>query len=71
MVRYWPRVVTACRRRYGSVFTLRIASVGTLVYLTDPSDIKEVFAVSSTESPRHAVCWGLSRFLTCRRALGY
>lgn len=44
MLRYWPRFVTACRRRYGSVFTLRIASMGTLVYLADPSHIKEVFA---------------------------
>jgi cytochrome P450 len=44
LVRYWPRVVMGCRRRYGSVFTLRIASVGTIVYLTDPCDIKEVFA---------------------------
>jgi cytochrome P450 len=44
MLRYWPRFVTACRRRYGSVFTLRIASLGTLVYLDDPTDIKAVFA---------------------------
>ena len=44
MLRYWPRFVTACRHRYGSVFTLRIASMGTLVYLADPADIKEVFA---------------------------
>lgn len=42
--RYWPRFVTACRRRYGEVFTLRIAGVGTLVYLADPDDIKAVFA---------------------------
>ena len=44
MLRYWPRFVAACRRRYGSVFTLRIASLGTLVYLDDPADIKAVFA---------------------------
>lgn len=44
MLRYWPRFVAACRRRYGSVFTLRIASVGTLVYLDDPADIKTIFA---------------------------
>ncbi len=44
MLRYWPRFVTACRRRYGSVFTLRIASLGTLVYLDDSADIKAVFA---------------------------
>jgi cytochrome P450 len=36
--------VAACRRRYGSVFTLRVASIGTLVYLADPADIKTVFA---------------------------
>jgi cytochrome P450 len=44
MLRYWPRFVAACRRRYGKVFTLRIASMGTLVYLDDPTDIKAVFA---------------------------
>jgi hypothetical protein len=43
MLRYWPRYVSACRRRYGKVFTLRIASLGTLVYLADPADIKTVF----------------------------
>ncbi len=44
MLRYWPRFVAACRRRYGKVFTLRIASLGTLVYLADPADIRAVFA---------------------------
>lgn len=44
LLRYWPRFVTACRRRYGKIFTLRIASIGTLVYLDDPADIKTVFA---------------------------
>lgn len=44
MWRFWPRFVKACRRRYGSVFTLRVASIGTLVYLDDPADIKTVFA---------------------------
>nr|WP_077099657.1 cytochrome P450 [Mycobacterium terramassiliense] len=39
-----PRFVAACARRYGSIFTLRIASIGTLVYLADPADIKTVFA---------------------------
>jgi cytochrome P450 len=48
LLRYWPRFVSACRRRYGSVFTLRIASVGTLVYLDDPADIKAVFAGDPT-----------------------
>ncbi len=44
MLRYWLRFVAACRRRYGNVFTLRVASMGTLVYLADPIDIKAVFA---------------------------
>ncbi|MGB7163322.1 MAG: cytochrome P450, partial [Mycobacterium sp.] len=43
-LRYAPRFAAACRRRYGSVFTLRVASLGTLVYLADPADIKTVFA---------------------------
>jgi cytochrome P450 len=47
MLRYWPRFVSACRRRYGSVFTLRISGMGTLVYLDDPADIKTVFAGDS------------------------
>ncbi len=41
---YWPRFVSACRRRYGSVFTLRMSGLGTVVYLADPADIKVVFA---------------------------
>jgi cytochrome P450 len=44
MLRCGPRFLAACRRRYGSVFTLRIAGLGTLVYLADPADIKTVFA---------------------------
>lgn len=36
--------VAACRRRYGSVFALRIAFLGTMVYVSDPADIKAVFA---------------------------
>lgn len=48
MLRYWPRFVAACRRRYGRIFTLRIASVGTLVYVDDPADIKTVFAGDPT-----------------------
>jgi cytochrome P450 family 135 len=43
-----PRFLTACQRRYGSVFTLRIVSIGTLVYLADPADIKTVFAGDPT-----------------------
>lgn len=39
-----PRFIAACRRRYGTAFTLRVASMGTVVYLTDPADIKTVFS---------------------------
>ncbi len=46
MARYWPRFISACRRRYGSAFTMRIATLGTLVYLDDPAEIKKVFAGS-------------------------
>ncbi|MCB0932674.1 MAG: cytochrome P450 [Mycobacterium sp.] len=44
MLRHTSRFVAACRRRYGKVFTLRVASMGTMVYLADPADIKTVFA---------------------------
>lgn len=44
LLMFAPRFVAACGRRYGSVFTLRIPSMGTLVYLADPADIKTVFA---------------------------
>ncbi len=43
-LRYWPRFVEACRQRYGSVFTLQMSGLGTVVYLDDPADIKVVFA---------------------------
>ncbi|OBF13703.1 cytochrome P450 [Mycobacterium sp. ACS4331] len=33
-----------CQRRYGPVFSQRISSFGTVVYLTDPADIKVVFS---------------------------
>ena len=46
MLRDWPRFVSACRRRYGSVFTIRVAMVGKLVYIDDPAEIKKVFAGS-------------------------
>ena len=46
MARYWPRFITACRRRYGDVFTVRVTTLGTMVYLADPADIKTVFAGS-------------------------
>ncbi len=44
LYRHGVRFLAACQRRYGSVFMLRIASVGPLVYLADPADIKTVFA---------------------------
>src|ERR1700712_1042365 len=44
MMYRWPGFVGACRRRYGSVFTVDIASMGRIVYLADPADIKTVFA---------------------------
>src|SRR6476646_5923499 len=43
-MRYWPRFVASCRRRYGKVFTIRAAMVPTMVYLADPAEIKKVFA---------------------------
>ncbi len=49
MWRYWPRFVLACRRRYGSVFTLRVASMGTVVYLDDRDEIKKIFAGDPTK----------------------
>ena len=32
-----------CRRRYGDVFTVRLAQVGTFVFTTDPETLKPVF----------------------------
>ena len=43
LMKFWPRFVTSCHRRYGDVFTLRVASMGTLIYLARPADIKTVF----------------------------
>ena len=44
MMRYWSTAAELCRRRYGPVFTVRLAGFGTGVYLADPVDIKAVFA---------------------------
>ncbi len=44
MLRCGPRYIGACKRRYGSTFTLRVTGMGTIVYVTDPADIKTVFA---------------------------
>ncbi|MBX8685886.1 cytochrome P450 [Mycobacterium sp. 20091114027_K0903767] len=48
MLHFWPRFVSACRRRYGDVFTLGVSAMGTMVYLADPADIKVVFAGDPT-----------------------
>ncbi len=44
MMRWWPQFVAACRRRYGTVFTIRNTMMGAMVYLADPDAIKTVFA---------------------------
>lgn len=44
MLPFSPRLLAACRRRYGSTFTLRANGVDTLVYVTDQADIKAMFA---------------------------
>ena len=36
------RFVHTCHRRYGDLFTIRIPRIGTLVYLTNPDDIRSV-----------------------------
>ena len=43
-LRFWPRFVKACCRRYGKVFTIRALTVPPMVYLADPAEIKKVFA---------------------------
>jgi cytochrome P450 len=39
--RWW---LDRCHRRYGDVFAVRAAPIGTVVFLADPDDIKAVFA---------------------------
>ena len=43
-MRYWAQFVTACRRRYGKVFTIRAAMAPPMVYVSGPAEIKKVFA---------------------------
>jgi cytochrome P450 len=43
-MRFWPRFVAACGRRFGKVFTIRALTVPPMVYLSDPAEIKKVFA---------------------------
>lgn len=49
---YWPRVAAACERRYGKAFTLKVTSLGPVVFLADPQDIKNVF--TGDQSSYHA-----------------
>jgi cytochrome P450 len=44
MLRWWSAFAFACQRRYGDVFTVRLAGFGAGVYLANPRDIKTVFA---------------------------
>ena len=44
MLRWWSACAFACQRRYGDVFTVRLAGFGDGVYLANPDDIKTVFA---------------------------
>jgi cytochrome P450 family 135 len=39
--RWW---LARCHRRYGDTFAVRVAPIGTIVFLADPDDIKTVFA---------------------------
>ncbi len=38
------RYLDACHRRYGRAFTVRAAPLGEVVHITDPADVKTVFA---------------------------
>lgn len=49
---YWPRFVAACERRYGKTFTLKVTSLGPVVFLAGAQDIKDVF--TGDQSPYHA-----------------
>jgi len=44
MLRWWSACAFACQRRYGEVFTVRLAGFGPGVYLANPEHIKTVFA---------------------------
>jgi cytochrome P450 len=44
LLRWWSAFAFACRRRYGDVFTVRLAGYGPGVYLSNPDHIKTVFA---------------------------
>ncbi|MDX6673345.1 MAG: hypothetical protein QOH11_763, partial [Solirubrobacteraceae bacterium] len=36
-----------CRRRYGDWFTVRLARIGTFVFVADPAAIKEIFTADA------------------------
>lgn len=40
---FMKRFLAACQRRYGPIFTIRAAPVGTLVYISDADDLRAVF----------------------------
>ena len=44
--------MAACERRYGKAFTLKVTSLGPVVFLADPQDIKTVF--TGDQSSYHA-----------------
>ena len=44
MLRWWSPFAQYCHRRYGDVFTVRLAGLGPGVYLANPAHIKTVFA---------------------------
>ncbi len=37
------RLMESCRRRFGDTFTLRVARVGTMVFVSDPASLKRLF----------------------------
>ena len=41
--RHWIPYLDWCRRRYGPVFTTRVLPTGTVVYVSEPEHIKDVF----------------------------
>jgi len=46
----WPqRYLHWCARRYGDRFTLRLATIGTTVVVTDPASIRDVFGLKQHE----------------------
>src|SRR4051794_84230 len=48
MARHWHRLLHACHRRYGDVFTVRMLPWAQIVYFADPAAIKEIFTMPPT-----------------------